>query len=193
MVAGQGPGFNDATGTPDGLMGIVYDITPRKQIDVARQQMLEREQAARVEAEAAARARDEFLAIISHELRTPLSAVLGWAQVLRMRNPGDGVFERALDTIERNAKRQNQLIEDLLDTSRIISGKLRIDVQPLYLAPLVEEALEVVRPAANARAIKLSTELDPTPHAGMGDQIDCNRSSGICCQTRSNSRRLEDG
>jgi signal transduction histidine kinase len=93
--------------------------------------MLEREQAARAEAEAATRGRDEFLAIISHELRTPLSAMLGWVQVLRTRKVGDGVYERAIDTIERNAKRQNQLIEDLLDTSRIISGKLRIEVQPL--------------------------------------------------------------
>ena len=152
------------------LLGILYDITPRKQIEVARQQMLEREQAARVEAEAAAQARDEFLAIISHELRTPLSAVLGWAQLLRTRNPGDGVYERAMDTIERNAKRQNQLIEDLLDTSRIISGKLRIDVQPLYVTPLVEEAMEVARPAANARAISLELDFESPQNVIMGDQ-----------------------
>jgi PAS domain S-box-containing protein len=166
----KGQPYKDASGAPDRLLGIVYDITPRKQIEVARQQMLEREQAARVEAEAAAQARDEFLAIISHELRTPLSAVLGWAQLLRTRQPGDGVYERAMDTIERNAKRQNQLIEDLLDTSRIISGKLRIDVQPLYVAPLVEEAMEVARPAASARAITLEMHFDSTQIVIMGDQ-----------------------
>jgi PAS domain S-box-containing protein len=166
----KGQPYKDASGAHDRLLGIVYDITPRKQIEVARQQMLEREQAARVEAEAAAQARDEFLAIISHELRTPLSAVLGWAQLLRTRQPGDGVYERAMDTIERNAKRQNQLIEDLLDTSRIISGKLRIDVQPLYVAPLVEEAMEVARPAASARAITLEMHFDSTQNVIMGDQ-----------------------
>ena len=96
--------------------------------------------------------------------------MLGWVQVLRTRKVGDGVYERAIDTIERNAKRQNQLIEDLLDTSRIISGKLRIEVQPLYVAPLVEEALEGVRPAANARGITLNTFIDSAPFVIMGDQ-----------------------
>ncbi len=166
----KGQPYKDPSRASERLLGILYDITPRKQIEVARQQMLEREQAARVEAEAASHARDEFLAIISHELRTPLSAVLGWAQLLRTRSPGDGVYERAMDTIERNAKRQNQLIEDLLDTSRIISGKLRIDVQPLYVMPLIEEAMEVARPAATARAISLELHFDSPLNVIMGDQ-----------------------
>lgn len=168
-VMAKGQLYSDTSGAPDNLIGVVYDITPRKLIETARQQMLEREQAARAEAEAATRARDEFLAIISHELRTPLSAMLGWVQVLYTRKPGDGVYERAIETIERNAKRQNQLIEDLLDTSRIISGKLRIEVQPLYVAPLVEEALEGVRPAANARGISLNTFIDSPAFVVMGD------------------------
>lgn len=168
-VMAKGQVYSDPSGVPDLLIGVVYDITPRKLIETARQQMLEREQAARAEAEAATRARDEFLAIISHELRTPLSAMLGWVQVLGTRKPGDGIYERAIETIERNAKRQNQLIEDLLDTSRIISGKLRIEVQPLYVAPLVEEALEGVRPAANARGISLNTFIDSPAFVVMGD------------------------
>src|SRR5262245_51767249 len=94
---------------------------------------LQREQAARAAAEANARAKDEFLAIVSHELRTPLSAMLGWAEVLRSRRPGDPIYERALQTIERNAELQSKLIEDLLDTTRILSGKLSIEAQPLYL------------------------------------------------------------
>lgn len=168
-VMAKGQLYSDSSGLPDHLIGVVYDITPRKLIETARQQMLEREQAARAEAEAATRARDEFLAIISHELRTPLSAMLGWVQVLQARKPGDGIYERAIETIERNAKRQNQLIEDLLDTSRIISGKLRIEVQPLYVAPLVEEALEGVRPAATARGISLNTFIDSPSFVVMGD------------------------
>ena len=154
---------------PSRMMGIAYDITPRKEIEDARKRMLEREQSARLAAETTAQAKDEFLAIISHELRTPLSAMLGWAQILKTRRPGDPIYERALETIERNAKHQNQLIEDLLDTSRIMSGKLKLEVQPLYLGPLVEESLDVVRPAAEARNIALQAQLDPLPSLVMGD------------------------
>src|SRR5262249_13158323 len=104
-----------------------------------------------------------------HELRTPLSAMLGWAEVLRARQPGDPVYERALGTIERNAERQSQLIEDLLDTTRILSGKLRIEVQSLYLDVLLEESLDVVRPTAEAKGIELSATLDAAPDLIVGD------------------------
>jgi signal transduction histidine kinase/ActR/RegA family two-component response regulator len=165
----KGQVYKNAEGAPERMMGITYDITPRKQVEEARQELLAQEQAARVEAEATARAKDEFLAVISHELRTPLSAMLGWAEVLRSRQPGDSVYERALATIERNAERQSQLIEDLLDTTRILSGKLRIEVQPLYLDVLLEESLDVVRPTAEARDIELSAALDTAPDLIMGD------------------------
>jgi PAS domain S-box-containing protein len=154
---------------PERMMGIIYDISSRKQVEEARQELLAHEQAGRAEAEANARAKDEFLGVISHELRTPLSAMLGWAEVLRARQPGDAVYERALQTIERNAERQSQLIEDLLDTTRILSGKLRIEAQPLYLDALLEESLDVVRPTAEAKEIELIASFDPPSSLILGD------------------------
>jgi len=130
---------------------------------------LQREQVARAAAEANARAKDEFLAIVSHELRTPLSAMLGWAEVLRSRRPGDPIYERALQTIERNAELQSKLIEDLLDTTRILSGKLSIEAQPLYLDELLEESLDVVRPTAETKDIGLLVTFDSAPGLILGD------------------------
>jgi signal transduction histidine kinase/ActR/RegA family two-component response regulator len=130
---------------------------------------LQREQTARAEAEANARAKDEFLAIVSHELRTPLSAMLGWAEVLRSRRPGDPIYERALQTIERNAELQSKLIEDLLDTTRILSGKLSIEAHPLYLDELLEESLDVVRPTAETKNIALLVTFDSAPGLILGD------------------------
>jgi len=130
---------------------------------------LQREQTARAEAEANARAKDEFLAVVSHELRTPLSAMLGWAEVLRSRRPGDPIYERALQTIERNAELQSKLIEDLLDTARILSGKLSIEAQPLYLDAILEESLDVVRPTAEAKDIELLVTFDSAPGPILGD------------------------
>lgn len=143
----------------------------RESEERARQilEALQREQAARVEAEANARAKEEFLAVVSHELRTPLSAMLGWAEVLRSRRPGDPIYERALQTIERNAERQSKLIEDLIDTTRILSGKLRIEAQPIYLDALLEESLDVVRPTAVAKDIELLAIFDSAPGLIQGD------------------------
>src|SRR5262245_5508059 len=130
---------------------------------------LTREQTARAEAEANARAKDEFLAVVSHELRTPLSAMLGWAEVLRSRRPGDPIYERALQTIERNAELQSKLIEDLLDTARILSGKLSIEAQPLYLDAILEESLDVVRPTAEAKDIEMIVTFESAPGPILGD------------------------
>jgi PAS domain S-box-containing protein len=124
---------------------------------------------AREEAEAANRSKDEFLATVSHELRTPLNAILGWAQLLR----GDGMdpekSRRGLETIVRNAKLQTQLIDDLLDVSRIISGQMRLDVRPLEMVPVIDAALEAVRPAAEAKQIQLRRVLDPLAGPVAGD------------------------
>ncbi len=113
--------------------------------------------------------KDEFLATLSHELRTPLSAILGWAHILRSRRMSEAELEEGLKVIERNARMQTQLIEDLLDMSRIISGKLRLDVQPVEPATFIEAALETVRPAAEAKGIPLSKLLDPAAGPVMGD------------------------
>ncbi len=124
---------------------------------------------ARVEAEAANRLKDEFLATLSHELRTPLTSILGWTRLLQTGDFDAEKSKRALETIERNARAQNQLIDDLLDVSRIITGKLRLDVSPVELSMVIEAAVDVVRPAAEARNIRLRMLLDPSAGAVSGD------------------------
>ena len=150
----------DASGKPASWDGVVVDITERK---LAEQRLLEVERTARVEAERVGRMKDEFLATLSHELRTPLNAMLGWTQILRHRRQPDDLDE-GLSVIERNARTQAQLIEDLLDMSRIISGKIRLDVQPVALADVLTAAMDVVRPAAEAKGVRLVQTIDP--HAG---------------------------
>jgi PAS domain S-box-containing protein len=155
---------------------------------------LQREQEARAEAEASARAKDEFLAVISHELRTPLSAMLGWAEVLRSRRPGDPVYERALQTIERNAERQSKLIEDLLDTTRILSGKLSIEAQPLYLDEILEESLDVVRPTAEVKGVQLRI-WDDLPNCPSQSSIvlgDANRLQQVLWNLLSNAIKFTE-
>lgn len=120
-------------------------------------------------AEEATRAKDEFLAVVSHELRTPLTAILGWARMLKSEKLDERTAARALDTIERNAESQSQLIEDILDFSRIISGKIRLDVGRVEMASITEAAIDVVRPAADAKGIRLEVILDPRAGAVSGD------------------------
>ncbi|HKH49987.1 MAG TPA: response regulator [Thermoanaerobaculia bacterium] len=123
----------------------------------------------RRQAEEANRMKDEFLATLSHELRTPLNAMLGWAQVLRLGKLDPEASARALETIERNARSQAQLIADLLDVSRIITGKLRLDLQPVELPRIIEAALESVRPGADAKGVDLDVFLDRLTSPVMGD------------------------
>ncbi len=136
---------------------------------VERENLLESERHARGEAERAGRMKDEFLATLSHELRTPLSAILGWSHLLRARPPASEELAKGLETIERNARLQTQLIEDLLDMSRITSGKLRLDVQTVFPASFIEAAIETVRPAAEAKGIRLTSTLDPGAGPISGD------------------------
>jgi CheY-like chemotaxis protein len=119
----------------------------------------DRLRAALAAAEEANRLKDEFLAVLSHELRTPLNAILGWARMLRAGTLAEADVPRALETIERNAQAQAQLIEDLLDVSRIVSGKLRLDMRPVDIGEVVEEAIDTVRPTADARGVALTVLL----------------------------------
>jgi signal transduction histidine kinase/DNA-binding response OmpR family regulator len=137
------------------------EITERKQAEEERAQLLVREQAARAEAEQANRTKDEFLATLSHELRTPLSAILGWSHLVRSGKLDEAQMARAFETIERNARSQSQLIDDLLDVSRIITGKLQIELQPVNLSSVIESAIDAVRPAAESKGIHFETEQDP--------------------------------
>ena len=152
-------------GTVLGFVALAGDITERKLGERERLRLLAAEQEARAEAERANRSKDEFLATLSHELRTPLNAILGWAQLLRMGALPPDEADQGLETIERNAKAQAQLVEDLLDLSRIISGKIRIEVRPVNLLSVVEGALDSVRPAAEAKGITVVPVLDA--HVGV--------------------------
>jgi signal transduction histidine kinase/ActR/RegA family two-component response regulator len=134
-----------------------------------RAALLAAERAARAELERVSMMKDEFLATLSHELRTPLSAVLGWSKILLARNPGESDLRRGLETIARNARAQAQLIEDLLDMNRIVSGKIRLDVQPVEIASIVDAAIDSVRPSADAKEIVLRTMIDPRPGPVFGD------------------------
>ena len=160
--------LRDKDGTLRGFGKVTRDLTERKKAEEQRLQ-LAREQVARAEAEAASRSKDEFLATISHELRTPLNAILGWSRMIRGLKLDENKFDRGLSTIERNAKLQSQLIDDLLDVSRIISGKLRLTVIPVELPQIIEAAIDSIRPAAEARGIRLQVTLDTNSGLVSGD------------------------
>ena len=149
--------------------GTQRDITERKQAEQEREQLLEREQAARADAEAANRMKDEFLATLSHELRTPLNAILGWTQLLRNRKFDETTTGQALETIERNTRSLAQLIEDVLDVSRIIRGTLHLNTHQVKLVPVVEAAIDTVRPAAKAKEISIECKFDPELGVVVGD------------------------
>jgi PAS domain S-box-containing protein len=131
--------------------------------------LLDRESSARAAAEESNRLKDEFLATVSHELRTPLTAILGWSRMLETGALDSDVATRAIETIRRNAKTQSQIIDDILDVSRIITGNLYLDLHPVELAPVIEAAINVVRPTADAKGIKIDTEFDPDPAVVSGD------------------------
>ncbi len=136
------------------------EIAERKRAEERLRSALLSEQAARAEAESATRLKDEFLATVSHELRTPLSAILGWSAILRTSKFDQTAVDRALETIERNARAQAQIIEDLLDVSRIVTGQLHLDLQPVDPRVVIETAIDSVRPAAEAKSIHINSLLD---------------------------------
>lgn len=159
----------DGNGTPAGWAGVVLDITERKRAEEARRELLESERAARAEAERASRMKEEFLATLSHELRTPLNAILGWTHLLTLEDRTEEDLAKGIQTIERNARAQSQIIADLLDMSRVINGKVRLDVQRVSVAPIVQAAVDTVMPAAQARGVKLRMVLDPRAGPVSGD------------------------
>lgn len=159
----------DAKGNPVRLIATLRDITERREIERERETLLKSEQAARKEAEIANRLRDEFLATVSHELRAPLNSILGWGKLLIKGNLDKTTSDKAIQTIVRNAESQNHLIEDLLDVSRIISGKLRLEIITINPIVFVESALESVRPAAEAKNITLEVKQDSVVSHISGD------------------------
>lgn len=149
----------DETG-PLGMRGVTMDITAAVKAEIERAELLERESQAREEAEEASRLKEEFLATVSHELRTPLNAVVGWSRLVRSGQLDKDGMSHALEVIERNASAQRQIIEDLLDVSRIITGKLRINTQRVDLLLIIHAAIDAVRPAAEAKEIDLRTHFE---------------------------------
>jgi PAS domain S-box-containing protein len=145
----------DETGQITGFICTATDIDQQKRFEEANRQLLAAAQEAREQAEIASRAKDEFLAVVSHELRTPLNAILGWTQMLRTGVVEERARPRALETIERNARAQTQLVEDILDVSRIVVGKLRVNIQKIDLNAVARAALDAVRPAAEAKGVEL--------------------------------------
>jgi PAS domain S-box-containing protein len=150
-------------------LAVVTDISDRIRNEQEREDLLASEQAARAEAERANRLKDEFLATLSHELRTPLNAIVGWSQLLRLGRSDPAELAEGLEAIERSAKAQSQLIADLLDVSRITSGKLRLELHPLDPVSLVEAALAAVMPAAAAKSIRIDKQLEGNVGPISGD------------------------
>jgi PAS domain S-box-containing protein len=151
-----------------GVSKIARDITARKQMETEREVLLLSERTARTDAEKASQIKDEFLTTLSHELRTPLNAIVGWSQILNPESDREELTE-GLDAIRRNGFAQTRLIEDLLDMSRIVSGKVRLDVQSLDLSSVINAAIDTVRPTADAKGIKIRKVLDPSVGMVSGD------------------------
>ena len=161
--------IRDSTGKIIAASKIARDITESKRAQAELERLLAREQAARAEAESANRMKDEFLATVSHELRTPLTAIMGWSHMLRKGKLDDETLARAVETIDRNAKAQAQLVEDILDVSRMIMGKLRLNVGPVDVAAVINAAIDSVQLAADTKGIKLEVTLDPSARHTVGD------------------------
>ena len=146
--------IRDEDGEVRKLVTVSRDITEQKHAEQERAQLLASERSARSEAERAARLKDDFVSTLSHELRTPLNAILGWVGVLKQHQSAD-TLAKAIDVIDRNSRRQSQMVDDLLDMSRIMSGKMRLDVQRLDVSSAIEEAVASAQPAADAKGVRL--------------------------------------
>jgi PAS domain S-box-containing protein len=161
----------DTNGRPLTMLGIVFDVTERRHAEEERETLLNLEQSARADAEAANRLKDEFLAMLSHELRTPLVAILGWSTtILAAPRRDEAVVTHALEVIKRNARLQTRIIEDMLDVSRIVAGKLQLDLRPVDLPSVVEAAIATVQPAAESKNVQVRLTLKSAIRQVSADQ-----------------------
>jgi PAS domain S-box-containing protein len=182
--------IKDANGQIIGASKIARDITEQKRIKARLKELLQRAHKSRRQAEEVGRLKDEFLATVSHELRTPLTAMIGWVGMLRSGKLNEADIKIGLETIERNVKVQAQLVDDLLDVSRIVSGKMYLSIQPLRLHSVIEAAVEVIRPAAEARKIKLLMNVDRKAGRVAGDY---NRLQQVVWNLLSNAIKFTPG
>lgn len=168
-MIGRGRAFYDASGKPYRLAGLGWDVTERKRAEEERAQLLAREQFARTEAESANQAKDTFIATASHELRTPLNAIFGWIHLLKAGNLDNAKRARAIEAIQQSAAAQSRLIEDLLDVSRISSGKLQLDLEPVSMIEILENSIETLKPSAEQKSIQIVTDFQPINGSIIGD------------------------
>lgn len=176
--------IHDSEGNSSCFIMTAVDITLNKQVEAERRVLLQREQKARAEAEKASRIKDEFLAVVSHELRTPLNAILGWTKLISSGRIKPERFEQALEVIDRNATLQAQLVEDLLDVSRIIRGKLNLELNPVDLKSVIRQTVETLALAAEAKSINVQLKLADNVACVVGDS---NRLSQILWNLLSNA------
>jgi PAS domain S-box-containing protein len=167
------------------------DITDLKRAESQRDDLLQAERAARTAAERASLLKDEFLATLSHELRTPLNSILGWSQIMRNKSADSELIAQGLEVIDRNARAQAEIIEDLLDMSRIISGKVRLNVERVDLSSIVQAAVETARPTAETKGIRLQTVIDPLD--GVVVSGDGNRLQQVLWNLLSNAVKFTPG
>ncbi len=170
-IAARGKSYLDAAGNPQTMMGIVRKITDRKLANEELMKIYDREKKARSEAEEANRTKDFFLAVVSHELRSPLNAILGWTKILLNKKVDDLTQRNALETIERSARSQAKLIDDLVDSSRVASGKMRLELRPLNLYEVIESVCLAQTPTADTRHITLKFNADRQNIGVFGDAI----------------------
>lgn len=168
-IEDSGAPIKDPNGKIIGVIIVFHDVSKRRREELEREQLLTREQAARAAAETSDRLKDEFLATVSHELRTPLNAILGWAATLALGDQDPQMLRRGLATIERNAKAQAQIISDILDVSRIITGKLRLEFRPVELATVLRAAVDTLSPTAAAKSIRINLIVDHENGLVAGD------------------------
>ncbi|MBS1794453.1 MAG: PAS domain S-box protein [Acidobacteria bacterium] len=169
-IEDSGAPIRDAAGKIVGVIIVFHDVTARRAAEREREALLESEHAARLEAETAGRLKDEFLAVVSHELRTPLSAILGWATMLRTRRVVETEAPNVFEIIERNARAQGEIIDDLIDVSRITTGRLTIAREPVAIVPVIESAVESMRPLAEAKSLALDCALPDDDGVVIGDE-----------------------
>jgi two-component system, chemotaxis family, CheB/CheR fusion protein len=158
-------------GRPERLLLSIENISERKLAEEDLKNLMHKEQAARAQAEAANRVKDEFLAMVSHELRSPLTAIVGWTHLLKGGKLGPSESERAIQTIDRNATAQTAIINELLDVSSIISGKLKLEVKPVDLAEVINAAVDAIRPAADAKGIEVVTSFNQRAGLVAGEAV----------------------
>ena len=176
--------FKNQLGDPIGAFSMIEDITNERLASEERETLFAREHSARLSAEAANRTKDEFLATLSHELRTPLNAILGWTQMLQRKAVAPQRIDAALDALDRNARKQAQLVDDLLDLSRIAAGRLKLNLERVALGSVVESAADTMQPALDAKRIGLTLDLPSSPVHIEADPI---RLQQVCWNLLSNA------